>query len=155
MAIANNPDRGPRDEADILEVLKLFKNHLIPKNFGSLDMDRIFLFADRFGQRMRIEKYVKNVFAVTDKPFALSIAMVEHIDPLIALFDAFGLAVTTEAPTRERDLDEFVRDHRAMVLVEAKLEIKNCKRSAGDVRAVIGIVERVDINCAAGSRNAR
>lgn len=68
MAIANNPDRGPKDEADIFEVLKLFKNHLIPENFGSLDMDRIFLFADRFGQRMRIEKYVKNVFAVTNKP---------------------------------------------------------------------------------------
>ena len=57
----------------MFEVLKLFKNHLIPKNFGSLDMDRIFLFADRFGQRMRIEKHVKNVFAVTNKPGAFEL----------------------------------------------------------------------------------
>ncbi|NVM22792.1 MAG: hypothetical protein HWN68_13550 [Desulfobacterales bacterium] len=73
MAIANNPDRGPRDEADILEVLKLYKNHLIPKNFGSMNMDRLYLFADRFGQRMRLEKYVKNVFAVANKRAAFEL----------------------------------------------------------------------------------
>ncbi len=62
MAIANNPDRSPKDDADIFEVLKLYKKKLIPKHFSPLDMDRIFLFADRFGQRMRIQELVKKLF---------------------------------------------------------------------------------------------
>lgn len=62
MAIANNPDRSPKDDADIFEVLKLYKNKLIPKHFSPLDMDRIFLFADRFGQRMRIQELVEKLF---------------------------------------------------------------------------------------------
>ena len=62
MAIANNPDRSPKDDADIFEVLKLYKKKLIPKHFSPLDIDRIFLFADRFGQRMRIQELVKKLF---------------------------------------------------------------------------------------------
>ncbi|MCK4390147.1 MAG: hypothetical protein KAV83_07920, partial [Desulfobacterales bacterium] len=68
MAIANNPERGPKDEADIFEVLKLYKKHLIPKNLGPLDMDRIYLFADKFGQKMQVQKYFEKVFDVSDKP---------------------------------------------------------------------------------------
>jgi len=53
-----------------------------------------------FGQPFIASEWSENVFvhdlniayaelAGTDKPFALGIAMVEHIDPLIALFDAY------------------------------------------------------------------
>ena len=62
MAIANNPDRSPKDDADIFEVLKLYKKKLIPKHFSPLDMNRIILFADRFGQRMRIQELVEKLF---------------------------------------------------------------------------------------------
>ncbi len=68
MAIANNPDRSPKDEGDILDVLKLYKNDLIPKNFKALDRERIYIFADRFGLRIKMEKYFGNVFDVSDKP---------------------------------------------------------------------------------------
>ncbi len=68
MAIANNPDRSPKDEGDILDVLKLYKNDLIPKNFKTLDRERIYIFADRFGLRIKMEKYFGNVFDVSDKP---------------------------------------------------------------------------------------
>ena len=54
MAIANNPDWSPKDEADILDVLKLYKNDLIPKNFKPLDKNRVYLFADRFGLRIKV-----------------------------------------------------------------------------------------------------
>lgn len=57
-----NPDRSPKDDADIFEVLKLYKKKLIPKHFSPLDMDKIFLFADRFGQRMRIQELVEKLF---------------------------------------------------------------------------------------------
>lgn len=56
MAIANNPDRALKDEEDILNLLKLSKRELIPAHFDLLDRDRIYLFAERFGQRQRIEK---------------------------------------------------------------------------------------------------
>lgn len=68
MAIANNPDRSPKDEADILDVLKLYKNDLIPKNFKAPAKNRVYLFADRFGLRIKIEKYFGKVFDVSDKP---------------------------------------------------------------------------------------
>jgi len=68
MAIANNPDRSPKDEADILDVLKLYKNDLIPKNFKPLDKNRVYLFADRFGLRIKIEEYFGKVFDASDKP---------------------------------------------------------------------------------------
>lgn len=54
MAIANNPERGPKDEADIFDVLKLSKEGLIPSQFEALDKSRIELFAGRFGQMDRI-----------------------------------------------------------------------------------------------------
>lgn len=68
MAIANNPGRSPKDEADILDVLKLYKNDLIPKNFKPLDKNRVYLFADRFGLRIKIEEYFGKVFDASDKP---------------------------------------------------------------------------------------
>jgi len=68
MAIANNPDRSPKDEADILDILKLYKNDLIPKNFKPLDKNRVYLFAGRFGLRIKIEEYFGKVFDASDKP---------------------------------------------------------------------------------------
>ena len=58
MAIANNPDRSLKDEADIAAFIGLCQNRLLADHFEPLDMDRIYLFADRFGQRKRIEKYL-------------------------------------------------------------------------------------------------
>ncbi len=67
MAMANNPDRRLRDEADILEVLRLCSNSLIPEAFEPLNADRIRGFADRFRQRERIEKHLNTVFSKSDK----------------------------------------------------------------------------------------
>ena len=55
MAVANNPERSGRDESDILDVLKLHEEGLIPEIFGKLDKGRIFLFAERFGHRQKAE----------------------------------------------------------------------------------------------------
>ena len=40
MAIANNPERCSKDEGDILDVLKLFREGLIPGIFGELDKEK-------------------------------------------------------------------------------------------------------------------
>lgn len=68
MAIANNPERFSKDEVDILEVLKLSKNGLIPKNFHILDRDRIDVFAERFGQRERVASFFHKIFRDTNNP---------------------------------------------------------------------------------------
>jgi hypothetical protein len=60
MAIANNPDRTIQDEADLSRLFDLFKNNLPPKYFDVLDVDRILLFADRFGLRGLIERYLND-----------------------------------------------------------------------------------------------
>jgi len=60
MAIANNPDRTIQDEADLSRLFDLLKNNLPPKYFDVLDVDRILLFADRFGLRGLIERYLSN-----------------------------------------------------------------------------------------------
>ena len=61
MAVANNPDRSLKDEEDIMSVLKLFRNRVIPKNFKPLDRDRVYLFAERFGQTEKIEECFEKV----------------------------------------------------------------------------------------------
>ena len=58
MAVANNPDRSEKDEADIAAFFNLMQNRQVPDIFEPLDMQRIRLFADRFGQRSLVEKYV-------------------------------------------------------------------------------------------------
>lgn len=67
MAIANNPGRTLKDEADMLAVLKLYARNLIPKTFESLNTERICWFADRFGQREPMEKYLNAVFGESCK----------------------------------------------------------------------------------------
>lgn len=63
MAIANNPERCEQDEADIVIILRSYKKNLIPESFGSIDIGKIYLFAERFGHRNKIEKLLnKNLF---------------------------------------------------------------------------------------------
>jgi len=71
MAISNNPDRSMRDESDLLGVFDLLKNNLLSKYFDILDIDRIIFFADRFGQRKRIEKYLKDTDSTTERQHKL------------------------------------------------------------------------------------
>jgi len=58
MAVANNPERGIKDEADIAAFINLLQKGQVPGVFEPLDMERIRLFADRFGQKSLVEKYI-------------------------------------------------------------------------------------------------
>ncbi|MDF1590740.1 MAG: hypothetical protein P1P89_04420 [Desulfobacterales bacterium] len=58
MAIANNPERSVKDKADIASFINLLQKGQVPNVFEPLDMERIRLFADRFGQKNLIEKYM-------------------------------------------------------------------------------------------------
>jgi hypothetical protein len=73
MAIANNPDRSIKDKADISTFITLYRNRLLPDYFETLDMSRIYLFADRFGQTKLIDKYFDPASSDDDKngPFTL------------------------------------------------------------------------------------
>ncbi|QTA87044.1 hypothetical protein [Desulfonema magnum] len=62
MAVANNPDRSLKDEADILELLKLYSKNLISEIFEPLNTERIRDFADRFRQTERIERCLNTAF---------------------------------------------------------------------------------------------
>ncbi|MCD4777640.1 MAG: hypothetical protein K8R12_01575 [Desulfobacterales bacterium] len=68
MAIANNSDRSQKDESDILAVMNLYKNRLIPENFEPLDMERVYLFAEKFSQKEKAQRYFDEIFGVSDKP---------------------------------------------------------------------------------------
>jgi predicted nucleotidyltransferase len=73
MAIANNPDRSIKDKADISTFITLYRNRLLPDYFEPLDMSRIHLFADRFGQTKLIDKYFDQASSDDDEngPFTL------------------------------------------------------------------------------------
>jgi len=68
MAIANNPERLSKDEGDILDVLKLYKEGLIPEIFGELDKAMILIFAGRFGQMQKVESLLDKTFRNSNKP---------------------------------------------------------------------------------------
>lgn len=68
MAIANNPERISKDEGDILDVLKLNEEGLIHEAFGKLNRGRIYLFAERFGQRERVESLLEKISRDPSKP---------------------------------------------------------------------------------------
>ena len=68
MAIANNPDRTTQDEADLSRLIDLLKNNLQPRYFDVLDVDSIMLFADRFGLRGLIEKYLSDNNSLAEGP---------------------------------------------------------------------------------------
>jgi hypothetical protein len=59
MAIANNPGRSIKDEADISLCFELYKNKKTRKEFDPVDKDKILKFAERFGCKNLIEKYFK------------------------------------------------------------------------------------------------
>jgi hypothetical protein len=68
MAIANNPDRSQKDESDILAVMNLYKKCLISENFEPLDMERVYLFAEKFSQKEKAQRCFDEIFVVSDKP---------------------------------------------------------------------------------------
>ncbi len=68
MAIANNPERISKDEGDILDVLKVYEKGLIHEAFGKLDKGRIYLFAERFGQRERVDSLLEKISSDPSKP---------------------------------------------------------------------------------------
>ena len=61
MAIANNPERSARDENDISAIIQLNREGLISDAFEPIDKTRIYEFANRFGQRKLVEKYLNRV----------------------------------------------------------------------------------------------
>lgn len=65
MALANNPERIQRDEADIISVLKLYRDHMILEDFEPIDMNRIRYFGEKFRQSDRVKKY-ENILSGTD-----------------------------------------------------------------------------------------
>jgi len=68
MAMANNPERISKDEADILDVLKVSEENLIHEAFRKLDKGRIYLFAERFGQRERVASLLEKISSGPRKP---------------------------------------------------------------------------------------
>jgi hypothetical protein len=68
MAMANNPERISKDEGDILDVLKINEENLIHEAFGKLDKERIYLFAERFGQRKRVDSLLEKISRDPSKP---------------------------------------------------------------------------------------
>jgi hypothetical protein len=71
MAIANNPDRSAKDESDLSVLFALHKNHLLADCFEPLDLNLILMFADRFGQRKLVEKYLKDAAHAPGGPHRL------------------------------------------------------------------------------------
>lgn len=61
MAIANSPDRSIKDESDISTLFNLLHNNLLPQGFNPIDKKRIMAFADRFGQKKLIMKYLADI----------------------------------------------------------------------------------------------
>ncbi len=58
MAIANNPDRALQDESDISNFFRLYNADLVPGNFAPVDHAKIIEYANKFGQRSIIDKYI-------------------------------------------------------------------------------------------------
>ncbi|MDI6688182.1 MAG: hypothetical protein QME06_08205 [Desulfobacterales bacterium] len=48
--------------------MNLYKNRLISENFEPLNMDRVYLFAEKFGQKEKAQRYFDEIFGVSDKP---------------------------------------------------------------------------------------
>lgn len=68
MAMANNPERISKDEADILDVLKVSEENLIHEAFRKLNKRHIYLFAERFGQRKRFASLLEKISGDPRKP---------------------------------------------------------------------------------------
>ena len=59
MAIANNPERSIKDEADISLCFELLNSNNLRTEFEDFDKDKILKFAKKFGLKDLIEKYFK------------------------------------------------------------------------------------------------
>ncbi len=57
-----------KDESDISIFVDLHKNNMMPKQFDALDVDRIIMFADKFGQRKLFEKYLGDEKSLFEGP---------------------------------------------------------------------------------------
>ena len=63
MGIANDPERGPGDEADILVVMKYFSKSAASKRFEPLDRNRLERFAVKFSQQKRLARLFDTVLS--------------------------------------------------------------------------------------------
>lgn len=61
MAMANSPERSPKDEADIISVLKLADKGVWPDGLDMIDMRKIRRFAERFGQMEKFDACVRAI----------------------------------------------------------------------------------------------
>lgn len=71
MAIANNPGRSAKDESDIESCIDLFNNKQISGDFKPVDMKKIILFAERFGQGSLLKKYSGKIREKKHKSYSL------------------------------------------------------------------------------------
>lgn len=61
IAIANNPTRSLKDDGNIFQLLQIAENGLLPPEFETPDRQRIYYYADRFGQRERIDDILRKL----------------------------------------------------------------------------------------------
>ena len=61
MAMANSPERRPKDEADIISVLKLADKGIWPDGLDVIDMRKIRRFAEHFGQTEKFDECVRAI----------------------------------------------------------------------------------------------
>ena len=58
MAMANNPERAIQDEADIASILRAQQKGLVSEFFGIFDMERLSVYAKRFGKLDILQKHM-------------------------------------------------------------------------------------------------
>ncbi len=63
LAIANNPARSFKDDGDIIQLLQVAEKGLLPPVFDLPDKEKIYYYADRFGQRERVD----NIYRMLDE----------------------------------------------------------------------------------------
>ncbi len=61
LAIANNPARSFKDDGDIIQLLQVAEKGLLPQAFALPDRERIYYYADRFGQREEIDNIFRKL----------------------------------------------------------------------------------------------
>lgn len=61
MALANNPERGAQDEADIATIIRAYQKETVPEIFGPLNSERLYYYAERFRRVDTIRKYLASI----------------------------------------------------------------------------------------------
>jgi len=72
MAIANNPSRKLSDSADIIAFIKLAQQKQFPENLQAINFEKIYRFADQFGQHTTFESLLKQA-NIDPKPNGFSL----------------------------------------------------------------------------------